>query len=87
MKEGAKLKNFKGEMTGNKNFNLSDYKGQNIVIYFYPEIILLDVLQKEKILEIIIKNLKKRILKFLEYQKIRLNLMRALKINLNFHLN
>ena len=36
MKEGAKLKNFKGEMTGNKNFDLSDYKGQNIVIYFYP---------------------------------------------------
>ena len=36
MKEGAKLKNFKGEMTGKKNFDLSDYKGQNIVIYFYP---------------------------------------------------
>ena len=36
MKEGAKLKNFEGEMTGNKNFALSDYKGQNIVIYFYP---------------------------------------------------
>jgi peroxiredoxin Q/BCP len=28
MKEGA--------MTGNKNFDLSDYKGQNVVIYFYP---------------------------------------------------
>jgi len=36
MKEGTKLKNFKGEMTGNQNFDLSDYKGQNIVIYFYP---------------------------------------------------
>ena len=36
MKEGAKLKNFEGEMTGNKNFDLSDYKGQNVVIYFYP---------------------------------------------------
>ena len=36
MKEGAKLKNFKGEMTGKADFNLSDYKGQNIVIYFYP---------------------------------------------------
>ena len=36
MKEGTKLKNFKCEMTGNKDFNLSDYKGQNIVIYFYP---------------------------------------------------
>ena len=36
MKEGAKLKNFKCEMTGNKDFNLSDYKGQNIIIYFYP---------------------------------------------------
>ena len=36
MKEGAKLKNFKGEMTGNKSFDLSDYKGQNVVIYFYP---------------------------------------------------
>lgn len=36
MKEGTKLKNFKGEMTGNQNFDLSDYKGQNVVIYFYP---------------------------------------------------
>ena len=36
MKDGTKLKNFKCEMTGNKDFNLSDYKGQNIVIYFYP---------------------------------------------------
>jgi len=36
MKVGAKLKNFKGEITGGGNFDLSDYKGQNIVIYFYP---------------------------------------------------
>ena len=36
MKEGSKLKNFKGEMTGKRDFDLSDYKGQNIVIYFYP---------------------------------------------------
>jgi len=33
MKEGTKLKNFKCEMTGNKDFNLSDYKGQNIVMH------------------------------------------------------
>ncbi len=36
MKVGNKVKNFKAEMTGEKNFNLSDYSGQHIVIYFYP---------------------------------------------------
>lgn len=36
MKVGNKIKNFKAEMTGEKNFNLSDYSGQHIVIYFYP---------------------------------------------------
>ena len=36
MKIGNKVKNFKAEMTGEKNFNLSDYSGQHIVIYFYP---------------------------------------------------
>ena len=36
MKIGTKIKNFKSEMTGKIQFNLSDYKGQNLVIYFYP---------------------------------------------------
>ena len=36
MKVGIKIKNFKSEMTGKIEFNLSDYKGQNLVIYFYP---------------------------------------------------
>ena len=36
MKVGNKIKNFKAEMTGEKNFVLSDYSGQHIVIYFYP---------------------------------------------------
>ena len=36
MKIGSKIKNFKAEMTGKNDFNLADYKGQKIVIYFYP---------------------------------------------------
>ena len=36
MKVGNKIKNFKAEMTGEKDFVLSDYSGQHIVIYFYP---------------------------------------------------
>ncbi len=36
MKIGSKIKNFKAEMTGNKEFSLSDYQGKNVVIYFYP---------------------------------------------------
>ncbi len=36
MKVGSKVKNFKAEMTGKGIFNLNDYKGKMIVIYFYP---------------------------------------------------
>ena len=36
MKVGNKIKNFKAEMTGEKDFALSDYSGKHIVIYFYP---------------------------------------------------
>ena len=36
MKIASKIKNFKAEMTGNKEFSLSDYLGKNVVIYFYP---------------------------------------------------
>tara|TARA_B100000035_G_C21023674_1_gene565160 strand:- start:1799 stop:2251 length:453 start_codon:yes stop_codon:yes gene_type:complete len=36
MKIGSKIKNFKAEITGINEFNLSDYSGKNIVIYFYP---------------------------------------------------
>ena len=28
---------FKGECTGNKNVSLSDFKGKNVVLYFYPK--------------------------------------------------
>jgi peroxiredoxin Q/BCP len=34
---GKKLKNFKLEMTGNKAFSLSDFKGNKVVLYFYPK--------------------------------------------------
>ena len=36
MKVGSKVKNFKAEMTGKGIFNLTDYKGKMVVIYFYP---------------------------------------------------
>ena len=36
MEVGSKVKNFKAEMTGRTDFNLADYKGKRIVIYFYP---------------------------------------------------
>jgi peroxiredoxin Q/BCP len=36
MKVGSKVKNFKAEMTGKCDFNLADYKGKKIIIYFYP---------------------------------------------------
>ena len=36
MKAGVKIKNFHAEMTGKTDFKLSDYKGKNVVIYFYP---------------------------------------------------
>ena len=36
MKVGRKIKNFEAEMTGKIKFKLSDYKGKNIVLYFYP---------------------------------------------------
>ena len=28
---------FKGECTGNKTINLSELKGKNVVLYFYPK--------------------------------------------------
>ena len=36
MKIGSKIKNFKAEMTGDSQFILSEYRGKNVVIYFYP---------------------------------------------------
>ena len=36
MKIGTKIKNFKAEMSGKNDFNLADYRGQKIIIYFYP---------------------------------------------------
>ncbi len=34
---GKKVKNFKLPATGDKTISLSDYKGKNVVIYFYPK--------------------------------------------------
>ena len=35
--EGKKCPRFSGECTSNKNLSLEDYKGNNLVIYFYPK--------------------------------------------------
>lgn len=32
-----KLADFSAAMTGDKTFTLSDYKGKNVVLYFYPK--------------------------------------------------
>jgi len=32
-----KLNNFSAEMTGGKTFNLADYVGKTVVVYFYPK--------------------------------------------------
>tara|TARA_Y100000591_G_C21781733_1_gene671467 strand:+ start:293 stop:742 length:450 start_codon:yes stop_codon:yes gene_type:complete len=34
--EKRKIKNFKAPMTGGSEFNLKNYLGKNVVIYFYP---------------------------------------------------
>jgi len=34
---GIKVPNFSGCMTSNKTFRLSDFQGNNIVLYFYPK--------------------------------------------------
>jgi peroxiredoxin Q/BCP len=34
---GSKVKNFKLEMTGGNAFNLSEFKGKKLVLYFYPK--------------------------------------------------
>lgn len=34
---GSTVTNFTGEMTGGNAFNLGDYKGQYVLIYFYPK--------------------------------------------------
>ena len=36
-KINSKAPNFKGECTGNKNISLSELKGKNVVLYFYPK--------------------------------------------------
>ena len=33
---GKKVKNFKIPATGNKDISLNDFKGKNLVLYFYP---------------------------------------------------
>ena len=35
--EGKKAPNFKGSCTSNKEIKLSDFKGENLVLYFYPK--------------------------------------------------
>jgi peroxiredoxin Q/BCP len=34
---GKKVKNFKLPATGDKSISLADFKGQNLVVYFYPK--------------------------------------------------
>ena len=34
---GKKVKNFKLSATGDKDISLSDFKGMNVVLYFYPK--------------------------------------------------
>ena len=34
---GKKVKNFKIAATGDKDISLSDFKGKNVVLYFYPK--------------------------------------------------
>ena len=34
---GKKVKNFKLAATGDKDISLSDFKGKNVVLYFYPK--------------------------------------------------
>ena len=70
MNTGEKIKNFQAEMTGKTDFKLSDYKGHNIIIYFYPRDNTPGCTSEGKILETISKNLKIRKLRFLEFQKI-----------------
>ena len=35
--EGKKSPNFKGSCTSNKEIKLSDFRGKNLVLYFYPK--------------------------------------------------
>lgn len=37
VKTGAKISNFTRPATGNQNISLSDLKGKNVVLYFYPK--------------------------------------------------
>jgi len=37
LKLGSKVPNFKVASTAKKAFNLSDHKGKNLVVYFYPK--------------------------------------------------
>ena len=37
IKVGSKIKNFSLPATGNKTIKLSDFKGKNVVLYFYPK--------------------------------------------------
>ena len=34
---GKKVKNFKLPATGDKEISLNDFKGKNVVLYFYPK--------------------------------------------------
>lgn len=37
VKTGGKISNFTCPATGNQNISLSDFKGKNVVLYFYPK--------------------------------------------------
>src|ERR1051326_8823879 len=37
LKEGDKAPDFRAQITGGNEVALSDYKGQNVILYFYPK--------------------------------------------------
>ena len=70
---------FKGECTGNKEISLSDLKGKNVVLYFYPKDSTPGCTTEGQDLEILNLNLLKQIQLFLDYQESLLNPMRILR--------
>ena len=61
--EGKKCPSFKGETTGNTTVSEKDFIGKNLVIFFYPKIVLQAVQPKVKTLETVIKIFKSLIQK------------------------
>ena len=84
MKIGSKIKNFKAEMTGKADFNLADYKGKRIVIYFYPRDNTPGCTSEGEDFRDNYKLFKKKNTKFLEFPKILLKSHENFKDKFNF---